>query len=254
MPLAPLIFISAFLDIGLGIGFGAFLTSLLFLRGHSVTDILSAFLLLQILVNGLACFFHHRLGNVDLRFSSRDFKLSVLLGFFGSVGILLFATESFIYFQKLLVFYTGYLILIIGILIIATLKKQKFYSASRILLLCLPCLLNRKIPGGGMGPLVVGGQVLSGVRPKPAVGITLFTKLIASVFGLGIFLLKGNVVNWNLFLYMASYSLPAVILAPLAVKKISSESLKLYIGLMLVLLGATTLLLRVLRLPPIPLF
>ena len=57
--------------------------------------------------------------------------------------------------------YIGFLILIIGIFIVATLNKNYTFSWKRITILGLIASFNKGISGGGYGPVVMGGQLLA---------------------------------------------------------------------------------------------
>ena len=50
---------------------------------------------------------------------------------------------------------------------------------------------NKGISGGGYGPLVTAGQVLSGIRGRNAVGITSLAEGVTSIVGFGIYFLSG---------------------------------------------------------------
>ncbi len=93
---------------------------------------------------------------------------------------------------------------------------------------------NKGISGGGYGPLVMGGQMLSGVDAKSAVGITAFAEAITCLVGFLVYLLNGKPLDWPLIGFLTAS-------AVLAVKKTPSIRLKKYVGILIALLGLLTL-------------
>ncbi len=62
--------------------------------------------------------------------------------------------------------YIGILIALIGIVIIATINREYAFSWKKITILGMIASFNKGISGGGYGPVVVGGQLVSGVNEK----------------------------------------------------------------------------------------
>jgi uncharacterized membrane protein YfcA len=96
--------------------------------------------------------------------------------------------------------------------------------------------------GGGYGPLVMGGQILSGVTPKNAVGITAFAEAVTCVVGFAVYLLMGRQLDWKLIAILVISATPAVPLAAITVKNANLGKLKKYIGILIIILGLFTLL------------
>ena len=95
--------------------------------------------------------------------------------------------------------------------------------------------------GGGYGPVVTGGQLLSGVSGKNAVGITSLAEGITCAVGvMSYFLIKGN-VNWRLAPFLVTGGVLSVPLSALTVKKTSSQWLRTVIGIVTTVIGTFTL-------------
>ena len=90
--------------------------------------------------------------------------------------------------------------------------------------------------------MVMGGQMLSGVCAKNAVGITAFAEAITCLVGFIVYLVIGKAIEWRLVGLLLIFAVPAVPLAALTVRTINADKLKKYVGVMITLLGIFTLL------------
>ena len=100
---------------------------------------------------------------------------------------------------------------------------------------------NKGISGGGYGPLVMGGQMLSGVCAKNAVGITAFAEAAACFVGFVMYLILGKSIDWKLTGLLVICATGAVPVAAITVKNVNSEKLKRYVGILITILGLFTL-------------
>ncbi len=110
-----------------------------------------------------------------------------------------------------------------------------------LMLLAFVCELVDSSLGMGYGPVVTGGQVLSGIRGRNAVGIASLAEGITSAVGVLIYLLSGAAVLWHL---APSLLLGAVLSAPIAayvVSRVPPGRLTLVIGGASTVLGGYTL-------------
>jgi len=101
---------------------------------------------------------------------------------------------------------------------------------------------NKGISGGGYGPVVTGGQVLSGIESRQAVAIASMAEGITSAVGVSIYLLKGVPLNMNLALSLLIGAVISVPPAAYFIKRVSTGKLTLAIGGMSTVLGGYTLL------------
>ncbi|MBU0503727.1 MAG: sulfite exporter TauE/SafE family protein [Candidatus Omnitrophota bacterium] len=235
-------FISEYLDSGLGMGYGTALAPVLILIGYSPLTVIPAILLSQLVTDIAACFTHHRLGNVDLKINSFDFKAALLLGAVSSIGVTIAVIVALKIPRWMLTFYIGLLVLAMGILIIVTQKKPVRFSWNKIIGLSFLASFNKGISAGGYGPLVMGGQILSGINPKNAVGITAFAEAITCFIGFIIYLIMGRSIDWKLTSLLIISAVPAVPVAALTVKYLPADKLRFYAGILIIILGVCTLL------------
>ena len=71
----------------------------------------------------------------------------------------------------------GCIILTSGLFVILVSRRVMKYSRGRMLALSGIASFNKAVSGGGYGPLVTSGQILSGVQGRAAVGITSFARI-----------------------------------------------------------------------------
>jgi uncharacterized membrane protein YfcA len=170
--LALLAFACEFVDSSLGMGYGTTLTPILLLLGWELKIIVPVVLLSEFLTGLTAGGFHHVLGNVDFKLRSRDSKIVAVLagaGVFGALVAVQFLTRVPGFWAKL---YFGLMITAMGLVILLRRNGSYRFSWAKVVGLGLISSFNKGMSGGGYGPLVVGGQVLSGCDAKNAVGCT----------------------------------------------------------------------------------
>ncbi len=235
-------FISEYLDSGLGMGYGTALAPILIIMGYSPLSVVPAVLVSQLVTDIAACVFHHNLSNVDFKIKSTDFKIASLLGLISSVGVIISVNIAVRIPKWLMTLYIGLLVLAMGLLILVTVKRPMRFSWRKIAGISFLASFNKGISGGGYGPLVMGGQMLSGVCAKNAVGITAFAEAVTCLFGFITYLLLGKAIDWKLTGLLLVFAVPAVPLAALTVRVINADKLKKYVGIMITLLGIFTLL------------
>jgi uncharacterized membrane protein YfcA len=245
-------------DASLGMGYGTALSPILLIMGFMPLQVVPSVLLGQ-LVGGLAGgFFHHKMGNINLDFRhdqaikkrlrvlgymprSLDSKVIFILaicGFVGAIAAVFFALNIPTIALKT---YIGIMVLAIGIVILIRRNRATNLSWKGLVGIGLLSAFNKGASGGGYGPLVTGGQIISGREAKSAIGSTTFAEaLVCIVAFVSYVVLKGDIF-WKL---AAATSIGSVVAAPLAamtVKRIDSQRLKIVIGIATSVLGALTL-------------
>ncbi len=235
-------FISEYLDSGLGMGYGTALTPILIIMGCDPLKVIPAVLISQLATDVAACFFHHNLKNVDLKFGSPDFKAASLLGVTSSVGVAIAVMVAIKIPRNVLTVYIGLLVLAMGALVLFTIKRPLKFSWKKLMAVSFLAAFNKGISGGGYGPLVMGGQLLSGINAKNSVGITAFAEAITCLIGFIVYLLSGKAIDWGLTLVLIVSAILAVPCAALTVKNAHPNSLKRFVGILMMILGLCTLL------------
>jgi len=258
-------FLAEYMDSTLGMGYGTTLTPLLLLLGFEPLEIVPSILLSELITGLLAGFTHHSVGNVDFRPKTMNIKKTIRslkeLGIFESCrkGIplhlkvaLLVATCSIVgilaavflvislpkFYLKI---YICLLILAIGIVILISLNKSYSFSWKKIAFLGLIASFNKGVSGGGYGPVVTGGQILSGVNGKNAVGITSLAEGLTCLVGVLTYLFIHISINWILAPYLVIGGIISVPLSVYTVREMKTKTLRKIIGILTILLGLFTL-------------
>lgn len=258
-------FMCEYMDSTLGMGYGTTLTPVLMLFGFEPMQIIPAVPLSELITGLLAGFFHHREGNVDLKPTTADIfktknmlsplgyiekfnktvplhlKVALLLAFcsvVGTVAAVFIAVNIPKFWLKL---YIGLLVLTMGIVILVCLRREFKFSWKRITFLGLIASFDKGMSGGGYGPVVTGGQILSGVEGKSAVGITSLAEgLICLVGVITYMLVSRNLLDWRLAPWIVIGAILSVPLSAKSVRMIDTKTLKLAIAIFTIILGTVT--------------
>jgi len=267
-------FACEFVDSTLGMGYGTTLTPMLLIfRFEKALQIVPSVLFTELITGITAGYMHHRVGNVDFKKGSRDRTVAKVLALCSIIGTVVAVLLAF-YLANLnknaLTIYIGFLVVIIGLVILLTLKRTWGFSWGKVVTLGSIASFNKGMSGGGYGPLVTGGQILSGVEGKAAVGITSMAEGLTCLVGVVLyiivpflkwkFLTAGIAVPWlgwsipdgpiPFWFEQIDFSLtPALIIgsvlstpfAAWAVKRIDTNKFRMIIGFATLTLGVFTL-------------
>ncbi len=230
-----------YIDSSLGMGYGTTLTPLLLLFGFAPLQIVPCVLLSELLTGFAATVLHHRDGNVNLikdRTARTTAILLCLLSVFGAIIAVCFA----IHISKMVLTTTiSFIILMCGILTLFTSRYQFKYRKSHIITLGAIAAFNKGMSGGGYGPLVTSGQVVSGLSPKKAVALTSLAEAFTCVIGLTSYVVLGESIFWPLALPLTAGALFSVPVSTLTVKRLPEGILKRSVGVVTCLLGLFSL-------------
>lgn len=258
-------FLFEYTDATLGMGYGTTLTPVLLILGFAPLQIVPSILLSQLICSLLAAFFHHREGNVNLkprtmnpkiifrklkslghiesfkRGFPRHLKIALLLAACGIIGTITAVIIAVNISQLWLNIYIGFVVLLMGVLILATLNKEYKFSKTKIVFFGLIASFNKGMSGGGYGPLVTGGQILSGITGKNAVGITALAEGLTCAAGVAAyFLVVKKSISWSLAPFIIMGALCSVPFSAISVKKLDTKKLKIAIAIVTIILGIAT--------------
>lgn len=240
----PIVFFAFFcelVDSSIGMGYGTTLTPLLLLLGFEPMEIVPAVLLSEFCTGVMAGVLHHEFGNANLRPGSQDFNVMAALAGLSVVGVIIGVLVTLSIPQWVVKFYIGAIVLIIGLAILLGLRGNGIFSWRRVVALGLLAAFNKGISGGGYGPVVTGGQVLSGIKGRNAVAISSMAEGITSAVGAGIYLFSDAGLNLEL---APSLILGAILSVPLAayiVSRVTSNQMAKAVGVVSTALGSYTL-------------
>ncbi|MBN2121385.1 MAG: sulfite exporter TauE/SafE family protein [Candidatus Omnitrophica bacterium] len=255
-------FVCEYVDSTLGMGYGTTLTPLLLIAGYNPLQIVPVVLISELISGILAGVLHHREGNVNLKPKSihpsviverlkqlgyvesfkrgipSHLKVALLLAvcsIVGTVGAVYLAVNIPKFWVKL---YIGVLVLAMGITIIICYNKKFKFSWRKIVGLGLLASFNKGISGGGYGPVVTSGQVLSGIEGKSAVGITSLAEGLTCAVGIATYvLISKKPLDLRLAPFVIVGAVLSVPFSAKSVKKITEDKLKLAIAVFTIILG-----------------
>lgn len=241
IPIIILAFACELVDSTLGMGYGTTLTPIMLALGFEPIQIVPAVLFSEAITGILAGLCHHEFGNVNLRLGSRDSKVALLLTGCSVVGVLIATVLAINLPSWIVKLYIGILVLSLGIYILTKRRDRYPFSWWRIGGLGTLAAFNKGISGGGYGPVVTAGQVLSGMKGRNAVGITSLAEGITSIVGIGIYLLSGVSLNWSLTTPLLLGAILSVPLSAYIVNRLPAGRLTFIIGSISTALGGYTL-------------
>ncbi len=235
-------FICEYIDSSLGMGYGTTLTPLLLIMGYRPLQVVPAVLLSELITGLTAAFLHHRFKNSNFKLKSADTKIALIMASCSVVGTLaaiVIALNLPILYVKL---YISLLVLTMGVIILVTLNRKFRFSWKKIVSLGLLASFNKGLSGGGYGPVVTSGQILSGVNMKNAIGITSLAEGLTCLVGvIAYVLLTNHTIEWDLAPSLVLGALLSVPLAAYTVKKFKGKHLRTVVGWATLALGLVSL-------------
>jgi len=230
-----------YLDSSLGMGYGTTLTPILLLAGFAPLDIVPAILLSEALTGAAAGLLHQRDGNVNFLRDARARRTAVLLIALSAVGAIAAATLAMKISKEMLTLFIASIIIAMGIIILVTLNRPFRYRPGGIVSVGAVAAFNKGLSGGGYGPLVTAGQVVSGLPSKHAIAITSVAESFTCVIGLAAYLALGRQISWGLTIPLVAGALLSVPIATLTVRRLPEKGMRLILGLVTLALGALAL-------------
>jgi len=239
-------FVCEFVDSTLGMGYGTTLAPMLLLLGWNPHQVVPAILLSELLTGAAAAGAHHAVGNADLSRGGRQRTVGVVLGVCGTVGAagaVLVAVRIAPWLMKL---WVGGIVTAMGILVLLTSGRRQAFSWSRLVGLGVVASFNKGLSGGGYGPLLTSGQIVSGVEERAAVACTSLAESITCGVALLMYLFLKKGISWPLALPLVVGGLASVPLAAWTVRASTRRTVRQAVGLATLLLGGATILSTVL--------
>ncbi|MBD3228632.1 MAG: TSUP family transporter [Candidatus Lokiarchaeota archaeon] len=235
-------FTTAFMDSALGMGYGL-LTPMLMLLNLEPVLIVPILLLTQMIIGFSSTFFHQRLKNVSLEKKSFDTKVTIVFTASGVIGMVLALIFAVNLSEIFMTFYIGLMLVFIGIL---TLFKVKFkFSWSKLYAISVVSGFNKAISGGGYGPLVTLGQIMTGRDLRSSIGVTEFSEAFLSGLSFIFYCCFTGFGSYKLTIpLMIVLIITGIVATPIGAqftKKMKRKHTKIVIGTLSIVLGIITL-------------
>ncbi|AGN00037.1 putative permease [Salinarchaeum sp. Harcht-Bsk1] len=220
-------------DSATGMGFGTGLAPLLFVFGYEPLAVVPALLLSESVTGLLSGLLHHEMNNVTFRLRppNREIRLVVLLILLSTVALVISVTlvhALAILPQGFVEAYVSVLVVLMGAfgLLRTRIGTPEVFRPRRLVGFALFAGASKGIGGGGFGPVVTLGQILSGVYEKSAVAITSASEGVLSLVGGLTFLVfwyLGEPVDFLLVPSVLTGGFFAAILAPYLVRVVPNS-------------------------------
>ncbi len=230
-----------FIDSGLGMGYGTTLTPILLLAGFEPLQVVPPILLSELFTGILAGFLHQKEGNLDLFRDATARKTTIILAALSVVGASAAVFLALKISKLLLGTIIGSIVTLMGIIILITFRQTFRFKVGHIVALGAIAAFNKGLSGGGYGPLVTGGQVVSGVSPKQAVGITSIAEAATCLVAIIVYFASGQKMEISLVLPLLLGGLMSVPFSVLTIRRLTAIKVRLAIGLGTLLLGLLSL-------------
>ena len=236
--IALVAFICETVDSSLGMGYGTILTPVLILLGYNPIQIIPLILASEFLTGITAAGLHHKVGNVNLTKGSKAYKVAVILSLCSIVGTIIAVFLTVSISPVFVTSYISILLFLIGISNIVLIKKEIKMSWFRVSLLGIIASFNKGISGGGYGPVVTGGQILSGLKVKNTVGITALSESFTCLVGLISYIYLGTLdINLPLGIAFISGALLSVPISVNIIKFINENTLRYILSFIILALS-----------------
>jgi uncharacterized membrane protein YfcA len=181
-------------------------------------------------------------GTVDFRKGAKDRRVALVLSLMSVVGAVAAVSLAVNLPIKAVKLYIATIVIVMGLLILLHRRRSLTFSWWRLVGIGSIAAFNKGISGGGYGPLVTAGQIVSGVGAKNAIGITSLAEGITCAVGVATFLLLRPGTSWILAPPLLLGAILSVPLAALTVKRLPERSFTLVIGIVVLTLGVLSLL------------
>lgn len=194
LPLVPTVVGVAFafelMDSAAGMGFGTALAPLLFVLGYEPLAVTPVLLISESITGVISGGVHHELKNASfsVRPLNAETKTMLLMGSVGAVASLISIVLTYFALslpETYIETYVSLLVLAMGFigLIRARIVTTIEYKPRRLVAFAALAGINKGVGGGGYGPVVTLGQILSGVYEKSATAIASIAESIVSIVG-----------------------------------------------------------------------
>lgn len=256
-------FIAEFIDSSMGMMYGTILSPLLIIMGFDPLVVVPSILLSQAAGGFTASMFHHKFSNANFRPKTfnptriinkikeigiiksfilgftKDTKIVFIISALGIIATIFSAIIAVSIPKNILTKYIGILVIAMGIVL---LSRAKFnFTWKKMLGIGLLSSFNKGLSGGGFGPVVTAGQVISGNDPKAAIASTTLAEAPICVTAFITYYLAKGFTEWNFLLAMMLGSIAAAPLGAMLTSKIDSTKFKPILGILSLVLGVWVL-------------
>ena len=228
-----------YIDSSLGMGYGTILAPLLIIMGMDPLQVVPSILLSQAIAGFTAAMFHHRLKNIDIKSDGRDRRIALLIIGVGLVAVFVGVTVALNIPTWALRTYIGVLVMTMGVMILTC--RTFAFSWRRLVGIGALSAFNKSMSGGGFGPVVTCGQIISGVDVRRSIGITTLAEGPICITSFVLYLAWGGGIDPWLPVVLTLGAVAATPLGPLGTRSMDPRLALRFVGLLTIALGAFVL-------------
>ena len=182
-----------FMDASAGMGFGTALTPLLLVVGFDPKQIVPVVMVQQGVAGLVGAFLHREFENVEWKFKpmSETVKLWMIIGLVGCLAVTFSITAVYAYLKVAKIWiklYVAVLLLMMGVISLIQARKERPYRPWKMLGFAALAGFNKGVGGGGYGPVVTVGGLISGVPIKSMLAVTAISEGTVSTFAILVWL------------------------------------------------------------------
>jgi len=217
-----------FMDATAGMGFGTAITPLLMLMGFDPKQIVPVVMIQQGVAGLIGTFLHAEYQNVEWKFKpmSETIKLWLYIAIPGMAAVAFSVTSVYAVFKVAKVWINLYVCaLLLGMGLISLYqgmsRYERPYRPKRMIAFAALAGFNKGVGGGGYGPVVTIGGLLSGVPAKSMMAVTAISEGTVSTFSILVWLAMlsgGVVIDYLLLPSMMIATILSAVVAPWATR------------------------------------
>ena len=226
-----------FMDASAGMGFGTALTPLLLVVGFSPKQIVPAVMIQQGVAGLVGAFLHREFENVEWKFKpmSETIKLWLIIAIVGCLAVTFSITAVYAWFKvgKIWIkLYVACLLLMMGVISLIQARKERPYRPGKMFGFAALAGFNKGIGGGGYGPVVTIGGLISGVPVKSMLAVTAISEGTVSTFAILVWmalLTSGVTIDYILLPSLMIATVFSAVAAPYATRVFPEKMWKIVV-------------------------
>ena len=241
LALVPIAFACEFVDTSIGMGYGTMLAPILLLMGYEPATVVPAILVSECFTGILGAYSHHSFKNANFSRHSLDTRVALVLIIFTVGGTVAAVWIASLLPQEIVKIWISAIVIGMGVFLLLTWRSKPRFSWLKVCGLGALASFNKGASGGGFGPLVMGGQMLSGIGVKNAIGITSLAEGVTCIVGVVMYYLFWKNAVWALAPWITVGAVCAVPLAAKTLHRLPEKAAKIIAAVVILCLGATAL-------------
>jgi uncharacterized membrane protein YfcA len=232
---------SGMIDLSLGMGYGFTVTPLMLLLGFTPIEAVPCVLFSSFVGGAASSFFNHRMHNVDFSWNTRASRVSVFTALVGIIGSFAGVQMSFNLPQRSVGLYIGLLVIVSGVLVLASKDLVSDFSWFKMSIISLIGSINKGLTGSGFGPVITTGAMLAGIDEKESVSIQSLSEASVSLVGFLTYLFMHKSILYSAVIVMSVGVFIASPIAARVIHRLEGNLMRNMVGVLALIIGTNTL-------------